>query len=139
MTDTNDYMTVPVGSTLLAGPRIFSQAAIDACITRLWAVIGHALRADRGDEAALDLFNRQVRELDYHAYVGKDAEALFLAFRDLWNGYSRRNVLARDLMNGKSHYGDPLRIVFIVPDSSEEYEAFMLLDCCGALSLLGIE
>jgi hypothetical protein len=136
MTDT---MTVPLGSSLLAGPRIFSQVAIDACITRLWAVIGHALRADRGDEAALDLFNDKVRELDYHAYVGKDAEQVFLAFRDLWNGRDRRNTYMRDLLARDKYTNEPMRVIFIVPDSSEEYEAFMLLDCCGALSLLGIE
>jgi hypothetical protein len=135
MTDT----TIPTGATLLTGPRIFSQLAIDACINRLWAVIGHALRADRGDEDALMLFNDKVRELDYHAYIGKDADDLFLAFRDLWNGYTKRNVLMRDMMNAKTHWGDPLRAVYIVPDGSEEYEAFMCLDCCGALTLLGIE
>lgn len=134
-----DHMTVPHGSSLLAGPRIFSQVAIDACIKRVETVIDLAKRADRGDDEALARFNNSVRELDYHAYVGKDADQVFLAFRDLWNSRDRRNTYMRDLLARDKYTNEPMRVVFIVPDSSEEYEAFMLLDCCGALSLLGIE
>ena len=134
-----EYTTVPCGSTLLTGPRIFSQLNIDACVKRLHDVINLAVRAERGDDDARDLFNNKVRELEPFNYADKNADDLFLAFRDLWNGYNRRNVLSRDLMNGRTHYGDPMRAVFIVPDGSAEYEAFMCLDCCGALYLLGIE
>lgn len=136
MTECN---TVPDGSSLLAGPRIFKQEAIDACIQRTWAVIGHALRADRGDERGLELFNNSVRDLCYVAYVGKDAEQLFFAFRTLWNSRDMRNTYMRDLLMRDKYTGEPTRVLFVVPDDSEEYEAFKLLDCCGALSLLGIE
>lgn len=136
MTDT---MTVPHGSSLLAGPRIFSQVAIDACTKRLQDTINLALRAERGDDGAHDLFNSKVRELDPYHYADKNADDLFLAFRDLWNSRDMRNTYMRDLVARDKYTDQPLRVVFIVPDASEEYEAFMCLDCCGALSMLGIE
>ena len=134
-----DHMTIPNSAALLTGPRIFSQLDIDVCIKRLETIINLAVRAERGDDDALNTFNNKVRELDPYHYADKNADDLFMAFRDLWNGYNRRNTLMRDLMSAKTHWGDPLRAVFIVPDNSDEYEAFMCLDCCGALSLLGIE
>lgn len=131
--------TIPDECNLVAGPRIFKQEAIDACIQRTWAVIGHALRADRGDERGLELFNNSVRDLCYTAYVGKDAEQLFLAFRDLWNSPSLRNTYMRDLVARDKYTDERIRVLFVVPDDSDEYEAFKLLDCCGATGLLGIE
>lgn len=130
---------IPNNSVLLTGPRFFSQLDIDVCIKRLETIINLAVRADRGDDSALDLFNNKVRELEPVHYADKHADDLFMAFRDLWNGYTRRNTLMRDMVRAKTQFGDPLRAIFIVPDASEEYEAFLCLDCCGALSLLGIE
>lgn len=132
-------MEIPNNAALLTGPRIFSQVDVDACIKRLETVINLATRADRGDAEALDQFNSKVRELEPYNYAYRSPDDLFLAFRDLWNRYNMRNTLMRDVMNAKTRLGEPLRAIFIVPDGSEEYEAFVCLDCCGALSLLGIE
>lgn len=138
MTDTNT-MTVPHGSSLLAGPRIFSQVATDACIKRVETVIDLAKRAAAGDDESLARFNSYARDLDYDAYLGKDPDELFQLFHGVWNSRGMWNTYMRDLLARDKYTNEPMRVVFIVPDSSRQYEAFMLLDCCGALTLLGIE
>jgi hypothetical protein len=122
---------------ILVGPQYVTQAQLDAAIERLTSVTMLARDAAH-DEDAARAFALRVRDFEPAAYTGSPF-ILWRSFLRLWAGYNMQGegVDVRNLPTNVLRDGAPVSVLSI--HDPDAHPAALLLEACGALSLLGIE